>query len=82
MATEAHNADPDPDEMPVGAPGAGSGSVEPGDTPPGESSVSAVQGHGEDAPARWTQWAWLGGIGVVVLVGALAFLGYGLGLLD
>lgn len=77
--TEAHNADPDPTEIPGERP---SGNVQPGETPPGESSVSAVQGHGEGAPARWTQWAWLGAIGVVVLFGALAFLGYGLGLLD
>lgn len=79
MSPEARNPDPDPTQMPGADP---SGNVQPGETPPGESSVSAVQGHGEGAPARWTQWAWLGGIGLVVVVGALAFLGYGIGLLD
>lgn len=79
MNPEARNPDPDPTEIPGERP---SGNVQPGETPPGESSVSAVQGHGEGAPARWTQWAWLVAIGIVVLLGALAFVGYGLGLLD
>ena len=79
MTSQARNPDPDPTEIPGELP---SGSVQPGETPPAESSVSAVQGHDEGAPARWTSWVWLGAIGLVVVFGALAFLGYGIGLLD
>ena len=60
--------DPQPETTPGLAPG---GSVQPGDTPPIESSTSAT-GHREpDLPSRRTNWIVLGGIAAVIVLVAL-----------
>lgn len=77
--TDARNPDPDPTQLPMES---ASGSVNPGETPPGESSVAAVQGHDEGGGSRMSSGFWLLGIGLVVGIGILAFIGYAVGLFD
>ncbi|WP_179950992.1 DUF6480 family protein [Xylanimonas oleitrophica] len=74
--------DPDPATSPTaGASGPGGG-VEPGETPPEADQVSAPQGHDEHGPHPAQTWMWIGGIGVVVVLVALIFVGYATGLWD
>ena len=56
--------------------------VQPGDTPPAAGQMSAPQGHDEQGPRRATPWVWLVAIGLVVLLAAAYFVGYGVGLFD
>jgi hypothetical protein len=72
-----HNPDPEPDgrTMPL------SGNLQPGETPPESSQVSAPQGHEEHGPPRWVPWAWIVAILVVAGLVAAMFGGYAAGLL-
>ena len=68
----ANPPDPQPESTPGLAPG---GSVQPGDTPPIESSTSSTGYQQPDLPSRHTNWLVLGGVAaVVVLSGLLVFL--------
>lgn len=60
--------DPQPETTPGLAPG---GSVQPGDTPPAESSTSGISHREPDLPSRATNWAVLGGIAAVIVLIAL-----------
>ena len=74
----AHNPDPEPDgrTMPL------SGNLQPGETPPESSQVSAPQGHEEHGPHRAVPWVWIGVVGAVAVLVALFFVGYAVGLPD
>lgn len=74
--------DPDPETSPTGGGSGPGGGVEPGETPPDAGQVSAPQGHDEHGPRRGSSRLWVGGIGLVVLVVALTFIGYAVGLWD
>jgi hypothetical protein len=60
--------DPQPENTPGLAPG---GSVQPGDTPPIESSTSATGYQQPDLPSERTNWLVLGGMAVLLAVVAL-----------
>lgn len=55
--------------------------VQPGETPPASGQTSAPQGHEEHGPHRATPWLWIVAIGLVVVLAAGLFVGYGIGLL-
>ncbi|WP_106264078.1 DUF6480 family protein [Isoptericola sp. CG 20/1183] len=81
-ASMTHDAD-DRAHRPDPEPGRDSETdVQPGDTPPAAGQVSAPQGHDEHGPRRATPWVWLVAIGVVVVLAAAYFVGYGIGLFD
>ncbi len=65
---QADPPDPDPATTPGLAPG---GSVQPGDTPPIESSTSATNYRQPDLPSSRTNWLVMGGIALVVVVVAV-----------
>lgn len=71
--------DPDPDTTPGLEPGGG---VSPGDTPPGESSTSWASDQQPATGSRGANWAAYLIIGGVVVVTALFFVGYAIGLAD
>ena len=75
----ASTPDPDPDSTPGLEPG---GSVTPGDTPPGESSTSGASDRQPRTGSTGANWAAYVIIGLVVVVVALFFVGYALGLAD
>lgn len=75
----ASTPDPDPDSTPGLEPG---GSVTPGDTPPGESSTSGASDRQPPTGSTGANWAAYVIIGLVVVVVALFFVGYALGLAD
>jgi hypothetical protein len=59
--------DPEPRRTPGLEPGGG---VPPGETPPGEGSISGIA-HKEAGPApRWVPWVVIGAIGLLVLMTA------------
>ena len=68
---EVDPPDPQPETTPGLAPG---GSVQPGDTPPIESSTSATNYRQPDLPSSTTNWLVLGGIALVVVLVALLLL--------
>nr|WP_297426374.1 DUF6480 family protein [uncultured Actinotalea sp.] len=71
-------ADPDPDTTVGLEPGGG---VAPGDTPPGEASTTpGTTRHQPDLPSERSNKVVYGVIVALVLVGALYFLGYAVGL--
>jgi hypothetical protein len=73
-------ADPDPDTTVGLEPGGG---VAPGDTPPGEASTTpGTTRHQPDLPSQRSNKLVYGVIVALVLVGALYFLGYAVGLFD
>jgi hypothetical protein len=65
---EADPPDPQPENTPGLAPG---GSVQPGDTPPIESSTSGTSYREPDLPSERTNWLVIGGIALVVVVVAI-----------
>ncbi len=75
----ASTPDPDPDSTPGLEPG---GSVTPGDTPPGESSTSGAADRQPRTGSTGANWAAYVIVGIVVVVVALFFVGYALGLAD
>ncbi len=81
-AGEGGLPDPDPETSPTAGGSGPGGGVEPGETPPDAGQVSAPQGHDEHGPRRGSPWLWVGGIGLVVLVVALTFIGYAVGIWD
>jgi hypothetical protein len=60
--------DPRPETTPGLAPG---GSVQPGDTPPIESTTSATNYRQPDLPSERTNWLVIGGLALVVVVVAI-----------
>jgi hypothetical protein len=80
MTTSDPHVNPDPD--PASTPGLDAGgSVQPGDTPPGEASTSGVSFRQPDLPSQRTNKLVYGVvIGLSVLV-ALMLVGYVVGLL-
>ena len=60
--------DPQPESTPGLAPG---GSVQPGDTPPIESSTAGTSFREPDLPSGRTNWMVLGGIAAVIVLIAL-----------
>lgn len=73
-------ADPDPETTVGLEPGGG---VAPGDTPPGEASTTpGTTRQQPDLPSERSNKVVYGVVVALVLVGALYFLGYAVGLLD
>jgi hypothetical protein len=68
---EVDPPDPQPETTPGLAPG---GSVQPGDTPPIESSTSATNYRQPDLPSSTTNWLVLGGIALAIVLVALLLL--------
>ena len=77
--TTPTSPDPDPETTPGLEPGGG---VAPGDTPPGESSTSGASDRQPATGSRGANWAAYVVIGGAVLVAALFFVGYAIGLAD
>nr|WP_164984001.1 DUF6480 family protein [Cellulomonas endophytica] len=70
--------DPDPATTTGLEPGGG---VPPGETPPGESSTTGVSDRQPDVAGRGVSWVVYAGIGLVVVLVALFFVGRLAGLL-
>ena len=79
MTSTPTSPDPDPDSTPGLEAGGG---VRPGDTPPGESSTSGASDHQPATGSRGANWVAYAIIGGVVVVVALFFVGYAIGLVD
>ncbi|QCB94156.1 DUF6480 family protein [Cellulomonas shaoxiangyii] len=76
----ASTPDPEPADTPGLEPGGG---VAPGDTPPGESSATAgLSAHQPKVGSTGSNWLVYAGVGAVVALCALFFIGYAVGLLD
>lgn len=69
----SQNPDPQEDKVTGLEPGGG---VPPGETPPAEGSVGAVQGHDEHGPRKGATGAWLAVTIAVVVLTLLLVVGY------
>lgn len=76
----ASTPDPQPDETPGLEAGGG---VNPGDTPPGESSTtSGLSAHQPKVGSTGSNWLVYAIVGVVVVLVGLYFVGYAIGIGD